>query len=179
MRLFLALICAAALAAVVPQTAAACAPAVCQYVEQPPSANGHNPGNGHHSNGPSSLSRKTQQKLNSTAAGRAAEKAAGATPPKSQGKKQKGKKANGKKGSGKLPAQQRRTGSALASASTGSGGGGSSSGGGGGGGGIGIVIPLILGLSLLAALAYVLWRRGVFRNFDLGSVFNRRGDVGG
>ena len=82
---------------------------------------------------------------------------------------------NGKNGKNKNAAVKRRNLPSQASGAPGSGSGGGS----GGGGGIGIVLPVILGLSLLAALGYAMWRRGVFRNFDLGSVFNRRGDVGG
>jgi hypothetical protein len=173
MRLSIALICAAALAAIVPPAAAACAPAICQYVENPPSANGHNPSQGQNPNGPNSLSRKTQNQLDNSATGRAAANAANATAPKSQGGKQ-GKNVNNK-GKHNNAATKRRNLPSQGSGAAGSGSGGGS----GGGGGIGIVLPVILGLSLLAAAGYAMWRRGVFRNFDLGSVFNRRGDVGG
>jgi hypothetical protein len=178
MRLSIALICAAALAAALPQAAAACPPAVCQYVEQAPSANGH--GHGNNPDGSSSVSNQTAQKLNSSAAGRKTAEALGATSSQSDGAKNgdgKSEKGNGKKGNGKKGSQaaaKRRNLPAQASGSSGGGTGGS-----GGGGGIGIVLPVILGLSLIAALAYAIWRRGGFRNFDLGSVFNRRGDVGG
>lgn len=178
MRILIALIATVALAALTPPLAAASGSGIDQYVEQVPGAGGNHttgggpgggPGGG--SNGPSSgsLPSATAQALNSQGSvGRAAAAvAAGSAPSKAHrqangGTKNKHKHAQaGPGGAGGVSP----TGSGLVTS--------------GGPTDIGIVLPLILGMSLLAALALAILRRDGGRNFKFGSVFNRRGDVGG